>query len=123
MLCGQRYWDRKLGSNGIDIQAVPVRPRPRMRTFMGTTRPSLRRLMSVSLVKMSVRGREVYLEEYAILNAVYYAVSVNIMYYKRVLLYDKEQYVITKGACQTIKERQLKDECLMNEQRVICPIS
>lgn len=81
---------------------------------MGTTRPSLRRLISVSLVKMSVRGREVYLEEYAILNVVYYAVSVNIMYYKRVLLYDKEQDAITKDACQTIKERQLKDELLMN---------
>lgn len=54
----------------IDIQAVPVRPKPRMRTFMGTTRPSLRRLISVSLVKMSVRGRGVYLEEYAILTVI-----------------------------------------------------
>lgn len=71
---------------------------------MGTTRPSLRRLISVSLVKMSVRGREVYLEEYAILKFVYYAVSVNTVNYKRVLLDEKEQDIITKDVCQTIKE-------------------
>ena len=49
-----------------DLQAVPVRPRPRMRTFMGTVRRHSRRLMSVSLVKMSVMGRGVYLAENAI---------------------------------------------------------
>jgi hypothetical protein len=38
------------------LQAVPVRPRPRARTRMGTTRRHSLRLMSVSLVKMSVIG-------------------------------------------------------------------
>ena len=51
-----------------DEQAVPVRPRPRMRTFMGTLRVQLRRLMSVSVVKMSVIGRGEYFAEKAILN-------------------------------------------------------
>lgn len=40
------------------VHAVPVRPRPRQRTFMGTTRVSLRRSMSVSFVKTSVIGLE-----------------------------------------------------------------
>lgn len=38
------------------IQAVPVRPTPRPRTFMGTVRWHLRRSIQVSSVKMSVHG-------------------------------------------------------------------
>lgn len=38
------------------LHAVPVRPRPRARTRIGTTRRHSLRLMSVSLVKMSVTG-------------------------------------------------------------------
>lgn len=45
------------------LHAVPVRSRPRMRTFMGTVRTHLLRLMSVSGVKMSVKGLGLYFEE------------------------------------------------------------
>jgi hypothetical protein len=48
---------------------VPVRPRPRRRTFMGTVRRHSRRLISVSLVKMSVMGLGVYFAEYAIVRS------------------------------------------------------
>lgn len=44
-----------------------MRPRPRIRTFIGTVRVHFLRLMSVSLVKMSVIGLDVYLLEYAML--------------------------------------------------------
>ena len=36
-----------------------------MSTFMGTVRVHFRRLMSVSLVKTSVKGRGLYVDEYA----------------------------------------------------------
>lgn len=45
------------------LHAVPVRSSPRMRTFMGTVRTHLLRLMSVSGVKMSVKGLGLYFEE------------------------------------------------------------
>lgn len=49
------------------LHVVPVLPKPRIRTFMGTTRRHFRRLMSVSEVKMSVTGFVVYCLEKAIL--------------------------------------------------------
>lgn len=49
------------------LHAVPVRPRPKMRTFMGTVLRHSRLLMSVSLVKMSVMGFVVYFAEYTML--------------------------------------------------------
>jgi hypothetical protein len=45
------------------VHAVPVRPRPRSRTFMGTVRLQFLRLISVSLVNISVIGFGVYLDE------------------------------------------------------------
>lgn len=50
------------------LQAVPVRPRPKMRTFMGTVRRHSRLLISVSAVKISVMGFGMYFAEYAILS-------------------------------------------------------
>lgn len=47
-------------SFGGHSQAVPVRPRPRHMTLMGTVRLHWRRSMSVSAVKMSVTGFGVY---------------------------------------------------------------
>jgi hypothetical protein len=44
------------GLHVLYLQAVPVRPRPNASTRMGTTRRHSLRLMSVSLVKMSVIG-------------------------------------------------------------------
>lgn len=49
---------------GGDAQAVPVRPSPRIRTFMGTFRLHCRRSISVSLVNTSVTGLGVYLSLY-----------------------------------------------------------
>jgi hypothetical protein len=46
------------------LEAVPVRPRPRIRTFMGTVRLHCRRSKSVSFVKTSVMGRREYLSAY-----------------------------------------------------------
>lgn len=53
-----------------DLHAVPVRPRPRIKTFMGTVRVHFLRSMSVSFVKISVMGLDLYLQEYAILPVV-----------------------------------------------------
>lgn len=51
-------------AGGEDAQAVPVRPSPRIRTFMGTFRLHCRRSISVSLVNTSVTGLGVYLSLY-----------------------------------------------------------
>lgn len=57
-----RYWV-VICRVGGDLHAVPVRPSPKMRTFIGTVRTHFVRLMSLSCVKMSVKGFDLYFKE------------------------------------------------------------
>lgn len=55
----------QIKKKAINVQAVPVRPKPNISTFIGTVRRQFLLLTSVSLVKISVIGFLVYFAENA----------------------------------------------------------